>query len=144
MAVTRGFVGRRASARDPRLPPGQYDVGSSWPVLTAESTPSIGTDRFRLTVDGAVEEQVTWDWAQLRALPGWVSHLAWRASRTGDATLTDYVAIRLSLLRALNRDEPPPAGTLVPPIAVDPEWITRVSDLVNDPANDRRECLLPV
>ena len=32
---TRGFFGRRQD-RDPRLPPGQYDVGSDWPVLTAE------------------------------------------------------------------------------------------------------------
>ena len=32
---TRGFLGRSKN-RDPRLPPGQYDVGSDWPVLTAE------------------------------------------------------------------------------------------------------------
>lgn len=69
MAVTRGFVGRRAADRDRRLPPGQYDVGSSWPVLTAESTPTVATGRFALTVDGSVEEPVTWTWDQLRALP---------------------------------------------------------------------------
>ena len=33
---TRGFTGRRPANRDPRLPPGQYDTGKSWPVLTAE------------------------------------------------------------------------------------------------------------
>ena len=32
---TRGFLGRRRTASDPRLPPGQYDVGGDWPVLTA-------------------------------------------------------------------------------------------------------------
>jgi len=32
--TTRGFFGRRRE-RDPRLPPGQYDVGSGWPVLRA-------------------------------------------------------------------------------------------------------------
>ena len=37
---TRGFTGRKA-ARDGRLPPGQYDAGSSWPVLTAELAPKI-------------------------------------------------------------------------------------------------------
>src|SRR4051812_35671466 len=29
---TRGFLGRRRTASDPRLPPGQYDVGGDWPV----------------------------------------------------------------------------------------------------------------
>jgi hypothetical protein len=42
MKFTRGFRGR--GPRDPRLPPGQYDVGSDWPVLTAEATPSLKTD----------------------------------------------------------------------------------------------------
>ncbi len=37
MKLTRGFHGR--GNRDPRLPPGQYDVGRDWPVLTAEATP---------------------------------------------------------------------------------------------------------
>ena len=36
MGFTRGFEGRRRPPRDERLPPGQYDVGSDWPVLTAE------------------------------------------------------------------------------------------------------------
>ena len=37
--VTRGFTGRRRPAQPDRLPPGQYDVGRDWPVLTAEVTP---------------------------------------------------------------------------------------------------------
>lgn len=73
-----------------------------------------------------VEAAVT---AQLRALPGWVSHLAWRASRADDASLTDFVAMRLSLLRALNRSELPSAHTRLPSIDVDPEWVARVSEL---------------
>ena len=28
---TRGFLGRGRAARDPRLPPGQYDTGSDFP-----------------------------------------------------------------------------------------------------------------
>ena len=39
--LTRGFTGRRQAARDGRLPPGQYDVGRQWPVLTAEVTPTL-------------------------------------------------------------------------------------------------------
>ncbi len=29
----------RGQLKDPRLPPGQYDTGSSFPVLTAEVSP---------------------------------------------------------------------------------------------------------
>ena len=38
--VTRGFTGRPRPAGDRRLPPGQYDTGADWPVLTAEPTPT--------------------------------------------------------------------------------------------------------
>jgi len=40
---TRGFRGRGKN-RDPRLPPGQYDTGKSWPTLTAEATPKLDTE----------------------------------------------------------------------------------------------------
>jgi hypothetical protein len=48
---TRGFFGRRRE-RDPRLPPGQYDVGADWPVLTAEPTPRIAPESWCIRVDG--------------------------------------------------------------------------------------------
>jgi DMSO/TMAO reductase YedYZ molybdopterin-dependent catalytic subunit len=67
MTFTRGFSGRRA--RDPRLPPGQYDVGHDWPVLTAEATPRLSTDNWTFTIDGLVEQQVSWSWAEIMALP---------------------------------------------------------------------------
>jgi len=51
---TRGFAGR-GRERDPRLPPGQYDTGRSWPVLTAEVTPRIDTASWTFTVEGLVE-----------------------------------------------------------------------------------------
>jgi DMSO/TMAO reductase YedYZ molybdopterin-dependent catalytic subunit len=66
--VTRGFLGRRA--RDPRLPPGQYDVGKDWPVLTAEPTPRITPENWSITVDGLVEQPTTWTWDEAHALPG--------------------------------------------------------------------------
>lgn len=66
MAVTRGFVGR---ARNSRLPPGQYDVGSSWPVLTAEATPKVDAATWTVTIDGLVSATTTWILAELRALP---------------------------------------------------------------------------
>jgi DMSO/TMAO reductase YedYZ molybdopterin-dependent catalytic subunit len=69
--ATRGFTGfgGRRRDRDPRLPPGQYDVGSDWPVLTAEATPRLDPDRWTMTVDGLVESPHTWSWAELQLLP---------------------------------------------------------------------------
>jgi len=67
MTFTRGFTGRRA--RDPRLPPGQYDVGKDWPVLTAEATPNLSTDKWTFAIDGLVEKPVSWTWAEIMALP---------------------------------------------------------------------------
>jgi DMSO/TMAO reductase YedYZ molybdopterin-dependent catalytic subunit len=66
---TRGFRGRRAAELDPRLPPGQYDTGSSWPVLTAEARPRLSSSDWTFTVDGLVEQPMTWTWEQLHALP---------------------------------------------------------------------------
>ena len=66
---TRGFVGRRRAQPDGVLPPGQYDVGADWPVLTAEVTPRIDPDRWTMTVNGLVDAPRTWTWADLHALP---------------------------------------------------------------------------
>ena len=74
--ITRGFVPKRRGERGDRLPPGQYDVGDGWPVLTAEATPVVETDQFRLSVDGLVERPVSWSWEELQALP--------RSSYAGD------------------------------------------------------------
>ena len=68
MATTRGFLGRRKE-RDPRLPPGQYDVGAGWPVLTAEATPRVDAEKWSVTVDGLVDTPKTWSLRELRLLP---------------------------------------------------------------------------
>ena len=68
--VTRGFVGRRRPQQPGRLPPGQYDVGRDWPVLTAEITPRFDPDDWTMTVDGLVARPTTWSWAEIQALPG--------------------------------------------------------------------------
>jgi DMSO/TMAO reductase YedYZ molybdopterin-dependent catalytic subunit len=67
--VTRGFTGRPRPAGDTRLPPGQYDVGAEWPVLTAEPTPRLSTDDWTFTVEGLVERVTTWTWEEIQALP---------------------------------------------------------------------------
>ena len=41
MPVTRGFFRKRPDGPEGRLPPGQYDTGAGWPVLTAEATPRL-------------------------------------------------------------------------------------------------------
>ncbi len=66
--VTRGFRGRGQSERDERLPPGQYDAGAQWPVLTAEATPRIETVTWTFTIDGLVEQPTTWTWEQIHSL----------------------------------------------------------------------------
>jgi DMSO/TMAO reductase YedYZ molybdopterin-dependent catalytic subunit len=68
--ATRGFFGRRHAERDPRLPPGQYDTGSTWPVLTAEVTPHLDTATWTFAVEGLVEQPVTWTWDEIHELPG--------------------------------------------------------------------------
>jgi DMSO/TMAO reductase YedYZ molybdopterin-dependent catalytic subunit len=67
--ATRGFLGRGRAARDPRLPPGQYDTGRQWPVLTAEATPKLDTAVWSFAIEGLVDRAVTWTWDEIHALP---------------------------------------------------------------------------
>ncbi len=69
MKFTRGFKGRGDGGRDPRLPPGQYDIGTAWPVLTAEATPKLSTDSWTFSVEGLVQKPVTWTWSEIHSLP---------------------------------------------------------------------------
>jgi DMSO/TMAO reductase YedYZ molybdopterin-dependent catalytic subunit len=66
--ITRGF-GRKGATRDARLPPGQYDARDTWPVLNAEVTPTLDLDTWTFTVEGYVEQIVTWTWDEIQALP---------------------------------------------------------------------------
>jgi DMSO/TMAO reductase YedYZ molybdopterin-dependent catalytic subunit len=68
--ATRGFFGGRRGPRDPRLPPGQYDVGADFPVLSAEVTPHVDQDRWTMTIDGLVASPQTWSWDELLAMEG--------------------------------------------------------------------------
>ncbi len=67
-----GDRGRRRAASlgiDPeRLPPGQSPT-VKWPVLSIEQTPTLAAREWTLTVDGAVQEPFTLDFAQLTAEP---------------------------------------------------------------------------
>lgn len=62
-----GLSGEPASTPETRrLPPGQRLVGSL-PVLDLGMTPDIRAGEWRLTVAGAVEASVTWDWDDFMA-----------------------------------------------------------------------------
>jgi DMSO/TMAO reductase YedYZ molybdopterin-dependent catalytic subunit len=67
--VSRGFTGRRRDARSDRLPPGQYDAGSAFPVLSAGPTPATDLATWDFTVQGQVDHVARWTWEQFRALP---------------------------------------------------------------------------
>jgi DMSO/TMAO reductase YedYZ molybdopterin-dependent catalytic subunit len=67
--------GERESHRHPsdpdkakRLPPGQ-SITYKWPVLHAGDVPRIDLGTWRLRVFGAVEEEASWSWSELLALP---------------------------------------------------------------------------
>lgn len=67
--TTRGFTGRRREAASERLPPGQYDVGDAFPVLSAGPTPRTDLSSWDLTVQGQVDRVARWSWSEFSALP---------------------------------------------------------------------------
>lgn len=69
MSVNRDFTRRRPEPAREGLPPGQYDVGEGWPVLTAEVTPRVDPQHWTMSVGGLVTDPVTWTWDQVHALP---------------------------------------------------------------------------
>jgi DMSO/TMAO reductase YedYZ molybdopterin-dependent catalytic subunit len=64
----RFLTGRTTRAGEDRLPPGQHLV-RDWPVLDLGVQPRIDPAQWELRVFGAVQEQVTWNWAAFNALP---------------------------------------------------------------------------
>ncbi|HEX8977982.1 MAG TPA: sulfite oxidase-like oxidoreductase [Solirubrobacteraceae bacterium] len=67
-----GDRGRRRAAslgiEPERLPPGQSPT-VKWPVLSLGATPRVPTDRWLLSIDGAVAEPFVLRWEQLQAEP---------------------------------------------------------------------------
>jgi DMSO/TMAO reductase YedYZ molybdopterin-dependent catalytic subunit len=66
--ISRGFRGRRQPVADSsRLPPGQYLTGD-FPVLSAGPTPHTPLEEWSFTIQGAVEEPVSWPWQEFVSL----------------------------------------------------------------------------
>ncbi|MBK17413.1 MAG: sulfite oxidase-like oxidoreductase [Rhodospirillaceae bacterium] len=51
-----------------RLPPGQRIV-KDWPVLDLGVTPKIDLEKWRLRIDGAVQNRIIWDWEDFLSQP---------------------------------------------------------------------------
>ncbi|WP_448612552.1 molybdopterin-dependent oxidoreductase [Modestobacter sp. URMC 112] len=69
MSVVSPGFGRGAPRSDGRLPPGQYDAGDRFPVLSAGPTPRTPLGEWDLTVQGEVDGVRRWTWEEFRALP---------------------------------------------------------------------------
>jgi DMSO/TMAO reductase YedYZ molybdopterin-dependent catalytic subunit len=67
--VSRGFLGKRQPMEKAnRLPPGQY-ISDDFPVLSAGPTPHIRLSDWSFTIEGLVEEKVSWKWDEFIKLP---------------------------------------------------------------------------
>jgi len=64
----RLLTGRRVRPDAERLPPGQRRV-ENWPILDLGIQPDVPLDRWRLEVDGLVENPIGWNWESFRAQP---------------------------------------------------------------------------
>jgi DMSO/TMAO reductase YedYZ molybdopterin-dependent catalytic subunit len=66
----RKMAGREkpAARSTDRLPPGQHEV-RNFPVLDLGVRPDVPLDKWELRIHGQVENPVTLNWAQFRALP---------------------------------------------------------------------------
>jgi len=68
--VSKGFVGRpEAREGTGLLPPGQYDIGGSFPVLSAGPTPRTALEDWDFTITGEVDEPERLTWPEFQDLP---------------------------------------------------------------------------
>ena len=68
--VSRDFTGRRRAGRGAGLlPPGQYDVGGDFPVLSAGPTPHRSLQDWDFAITGEVDSPRRWTWEEFQQLP---------------------------------------------------------------------------
>src|SRR5688572_69404 len=83
----RLLTGETADPEAERLPPGQRLV-QNWPVLDLGIKPKVALESWRLTVDGLVENPLSWGWAEFKAQPQVRRSATSIASPPGRATTT--------------------------------------------------------
>jgi DMSO/TMAO reductase YedYZ molybdopterin-dependent catalytic subunit len=125
---------RRMNKVDPavaaRIPPGQT-LTAKWPVLTYGVTPQVDRSRWTFRCFGLVEQEVTWTWAELLALP--------RARITSDVhcvtrwSKLDNEWEGVPIREIMSRVRLKPEATYVM-VHADPDYTTNlaVADLVQD------------
>ncbi len=86
----------------PKLPAGQ-NVTRAWPVLDLGLQPEVPLEDWRLTIDGAVEEPVTLDWAAFQALPQVVDESDFHCVTTWSLMDSTWGGVQLSVALALAR-----------------------------------------
>jgi len=64
----RLLTGKAGNKEQDRLPPGQRIV-KDWPVLDLGVTPKLDLEKWRLRIDGAVENRVIWNWDDFLSQP---------------------------------------------------------------------------
>lgn len=68
--ISKGFAGRRRIGRGSGLlPPGQYDVGDGFPVLSAGPTPQRDLKKWDFRITGEVDDNLRWTWDEFQRLP---------------------------------------------------------------------------
>jgi DMSO/TMAO reductase YedYZ molybdopterin-dependent catalytic subunit len=67
--ISRGFHRRNVEpGLEGRIPPGQH-LTSDFPVLSAGPTPHTPLDRWSFSIQGEVDEPLSWTWDEFQALP---------------------------------------------------------------------------
>jgi DMSO/TMAO reductase YedYZ molybdopterin-dependent catalytic subunit len=67
--ISRGFHRRNVEpGLEGRVPPGQH-LTSDFPVLSAGPTPHTALDRWTFSIQGEVDEPLSWTWDEFQALP---------------------------------------------------------------------------
>jgi DMSO/TMAO reductase YedYZ molybdopterin-dependent catalytic subunit len=111
-------LGSGASNRHgmPKLPVGQHET-KGWPVLDLGMKPEVPLEKWRLTVDGAVEEPLALDWPAFQALPQVEDQSDFHCVTTWSLLDSTWKGVHFSTLMALAR--PLPAATHVMTYAYD-------------------------
>lgn len=89
---------RALATHDPDLPRSARRAVRALPVKADDA---LSSALVRLNIEAADRQSVLR--AELASLPGWASHIKWRAEHVGDVNLVEYLAIRMSLRAVLGR-----------------------------------------